>query len=109
MSDASPAINVSVTFRHTESTLALKQYAIEKVTQSVKKYVKRDSDVHVVLNIEKRDHIAEANMHSKGFDATVKSVSSDLYEAIDKMAEKLDSQLRRQKERTVQHKQPKAA
>ena len=109
MPNANPSINVSVTFRHTDSTEALKKYAVEKVTQCVKKYVKWDSDVHVVLNIEKRDHIAEANMHSKGYDASVKSVCEDLYKAIDKMAEKLDAQLRRQKERTVQHKQPSAA
>lgn len=102
----SSLIKISVTFRNTESTEALKSYAIEKLTQCVKKYVKDPIDVHVVLSVQKRDHMAEANLHGKNFDGTAKSVSEDLYAAIDKLTDTVDAQLRKQKERTVEHKQP---
>ena len=97
-------INISVTFRHTDSTDALKNCAIEKLTQCLRKYVGYPADVHVVLSVQKRDHIAEVQVHSKGYDVTAKAVTVDLYSAIDKVVDNIDTQLRKRKERTVQHK-----
>jgi putative sigma-54 modulation protein len=101
MSKNSPNVNVSITFRHTDSTEALKAYAAEKIEQCVKKYVNYDAEAKVVLSIEKRDQIAEVNVHSKGFDATARAVTVDLYAAIDKVVDSLHAQLRKQKERLV--------
>lgn len=94
-------LNVDVTFRHTESTPALKSYAIEKVTHCLARYLSAHAEVHVVLSVEKRDHIAEIHLRSKGHDAEVKAQTDDLYSAIDKMVGILDTQLRKQKERMV--------
>ena len=97
-------INVSVTFRHTESTPALKTYAIEKLTNTIQKYVHADTEVHVILSVEKRDHLAEANIRSKGHDLTAKATTEDLYSAIDKMSDNVCTQLRKQKEKMTDHK-----
>ncbi len=97
-------INLSVTFRHTEPTDALKKYSTEKVNQCIKKYVKNPGDAHVVLSVEKRDHIAEVQFHSKGFEVTARAISEDLYAAIDKMVDTMDKQLRRRKDKLVGHK-----
>ncbi len=104
MSRPEAPINISVTFRHTESTDALKNYADEKLTSCLKKYIGHPADVHVVLLVEKRDHIAEVRVHSKGHDAQAKAVNVDLYAAIDKVSDMIDSQLRKQKERTIKSK-----
>lgn len=97
-------INVSVTFRHTEPTEALKKYANEKVVHLLKKYISSPTEVHIILSVEKRDHIAEGRMHSKKYDLSAKGVTEDLYSAIDKMIDSITRQLRKQKERNVDHK-----
>jgi putative sigma-54 modulation protein len=98
--------NISVTFRHTDSTDALKSYATDKVAQSLKKYVHQPADVRVILSVEKRDHTAEVIINSKGYDFTSSATQEDLYAAIDKMIDAMSKQLRRQKEKNVdRHKQ----
>ena len=98
-------LNVSVTFRHTESTPALHDYALEKVTHCVEKYLTSTGAVHVVLSVEKRDHIAEVNVRAKGHDLSCKATTGDLYSAIDKLVDNLESLLRKQKEKllTLKH------
>ena len=93
--------NISVTFRHTDSTEALKSYANDKVIQTLKKYVHQNADVRVVLSVEKRDHVAEVIIHSKGHDVSAKVTQESLYAAIDKVVDTIATQLRRQKEKSV--------
>ena len=97
-------INVSVTFRHTESTPALKNYAVEKITHCLSKYVSGESEAHIILSVEKRDHTAEARVHSKRYDVDGKATTGDLYSSIDQVCDTLGVQLRKQKERQVNHK-----
>ena len=97
-------VNVAVTFRHTESTPALKSYAIEKITHCVQKYVSHDTEAQVILSVEKRDHSAEANIHSKDYNVSCKAVTGDLYSAIDKVVDTVEGQLRKQKDRLKDHK-----
>lgn len=98
-------INVDVTFRHTESTPALKTYATQKVTHALSKYVQYPAECHVVLEVEKQSHRAEVSVHSKNYDLTGRGVTDDLYSAIDKMVDNMVSQLRKQKERQLSQKQ----
>lgn len=101
-------INVTVTFRHTESTSALKSYAIDKLSHCLRKYLNNrgdiQADVQVILSVEKRDHVAEAIIRAKPFDVTGKAATGDLYSAIDKVVDTVDAQLRKQKERYTDHK-----
>ena len=95
-------VNVSVTFRHTDATEALKNFVTEKLTQCVRKYISNDAEIKAVLSVEKRDHSVEVSVHSKGFDASAKAVTTDLYSATDKVVDALHAQMRKQKERLVQ-------
>ena len=103
-SENTSSMNLTVTFRHTEPTDALKQHASEKISACIKKYVRNHSEVHVILSVEKRDHTAEVTVRAKDFDVTSKAVTEDLYTAIDKLMHTLDVQLRKQKEKIVDHK-----
>ena len=104
MPKANSHLNFSVTFRHTDSTPALKKYATDKLTHCLSKYVPGEADVRLVLSVEKRDHIVEAKVLSKGYDIAGKAVTTDLYSAIDKVVDNIDTQFRKQKERQVKHK-----
>jgi len=98
------SVNISVTFRHTDSSEALKEYVNEKISNCILKYSSKDADVHVVLSVEKRDHTAEAQLRSGPYEIAAKSTTEDLYSAIDKMVDALDVQLRKQKEKLSNHK-----
>ena len=102
--DGESFLNVSVTFRHTQSTDALKHYAIEKILHSLSKYVHDPADVHVILSVEKRDHTAEVNLHSRQYDLSGKASTEDLYSAIDKVVDTVLAQLRKQKGRQLAQK-----
>jgi len=102
-------INISVTFRHTEPTEALKSYITEKLTHILQKYMRYQTEVKVVLSVEKRDHNAEVILHSKGYDISGSATTTDLYSAIDKVVDNINAQLRRQKERTVDRYRHQAA
>ena len=96
------AYPVTVTFRHTEPTSALKTYAIEKLSHVLEKYhVSTGVEIEVILSVEKRDHQVEVNSRSLGFDLNLKAVTEDLYSAIDKAVDTLESQLRKQKDKIV--------
>lgn len=109
MSRENHEIAVTVTFRHVESTPALKQYAEEKITHSLQKFINHETSVHIILAIEKDDHIAEAKFHSKVYDIFGKAVTGDLYSSIDKLVDNLESQLRKQKDRIANHKHQPAS
>ncbi len=104
-----PEINVSVTFRHTESTEALKKYVEEKIHHFLPKYIRAHADVHVILSVEKRDHQAEIVLLSKNYDVRAKATTADLYSAIDELIDNTVAQLRKQKEKMTEHKSPPTA
>jgi putative sigma-54 modulation protein len=90
-------INISVTFRHIESTEALKQYAQEKV-QKIGKYFTYPLDAHVILAVDaKQRQLAEVELHAHGAMIHGKEQHQDMYAAIDLVIDKIESQVRKQK------------
>jgi putative sigma-54 modulation protein len=55
----------------------------------------------VVLSVEKLIQKAEATLHVRGADVHADAVHEDLYAAIDAMADKLDRQLLKHKEKRI--------
>lgn len=93
------AIRVNITFRNTEGTDPLKNYATEKVSHCVKKFVHHDTDAHVVLTVERNRQVAEITCHANGKDIIAKEETPDLYTAIDSAVHNLGNQLRKHKEK----------
>ena len=59
-------VKVSVTFRHTQSTDALKQYAEEKIHR-IGKYFYRPLEAHIVLSVDsKARQAAEVELYTHG-------------------------------------------
>ncbi|MGI6680998.1 MAG: ribosome hibernation-promoting factor, HPF/YfiA family [Bdellovibrionota bacterium] len=92
-------ITTNISFRNTEATEALKQYASEKITNVLRKFVRQDTDVSIVLSVEKTRHIAEVSFRADGADFNAKQESTDLYASIDGLVDNITSQLRRHKEK----------
>ncbi len=91
-------MNIQVTFRHMETTEALKDYAIEKVSK-IKKYLDAPVEVHVVLSVEKFRHIAEVTFTINGYVVKGQEETDDMYAAIDMVMDKIERQVRRYKEK----------
>lgn len=97
-------MQVAVTFRHMESSEALRSYVEEKLAK-VKKYIEEPIDAQVVLSVQKKiNHRAEVTMVAKGLTMKSGEEKDDMYAAIDLMVDKIERQLKRYKEKLKRHK-----
>ncbi len=103
MTNNDKIVSVHITFRNTEATDALKSYANDKIGNCVKKFVRQDTEVKLVLQVEQKRQIAEISLHSQGHDFKCTEETEDMYKSIDKLSSALSEQLRRHKERLTQH------
>ena len=93
-------VKVSVTFRHTQPTDALKHYAEEKVDK-IGKYFYRPLEAHVVLSVDSRDRqVAEVILQTGRVTIHGREETTDLYSAIDLVIDKVEQQVRKYKTKT---------
>jgi putative sigma-54 modulation protein len=93
-------VKVAVTFRHTEPTDALKHYAEQKIHR-IGRYFSRPLEAYVVLSVDSKERqTAEVELHAHGAMIHGKEETEDLYAAIDLVMDKLQRQVRKQKEKT---------
>ncbi|GFO54230.1 ribosomal subunit interface protein [Geomonas sp. Red276] len=100
-------MQITTTFRHMEPSDALKGYAEEKL-ERVKKYIDEPIVVQVFLTVEKIRHLAEVTITAKGITIKAAEESNDMYASLDAVADKIERQLRRFKERIKAHKPSEA-
>lgn len=103
MGTSAHTVHVTVTFKNTDATEALKSYATDKLSNCLKKFVHSDTEAHVLLRIEKLRQIAEISFHTDGKDFAGKEESQDLYASIDALTDSLTQQLRKHKEKVTSH------
>jgi putative sigma-54 modulation protein len=96
-------IKVSITFKHTEPSEALRDYAAEKVSNCMSKFIHHNTEAHVVLIVEKNRHIAEVSFRTDGADFNSREESGDLYASVDALVNSLTRQLRKHKEKMTSH------
>ncbi len=95
---AVPELKVEVTFRHVEPTDALRQYA-ERKFGHVAKALRRPSEAHLILSVDKYRHSGEVTFKSGRLAATAVEEDRDLYAVIDLLADKIGGQLKRHVEK----------
>src|SRR5512132_3200136 len=91
-------MQVNITFRHLESTEALKAHARDKV-EHIQRYIDRPSEAHVVLYVENLEHKADINLKAGPFLLRGRAKSNDMYASIDAAAERIERQLKKHKEK----------
>ncbi|WP_029910647.1 ribosome hibernation-promoting factor, HPF/YfiA family [Pelobacter seleniigenes] len=97
-------MQIAVTFRHMESSDAVRSYVEEKLAR-VKKYIDEPIDAQVVLSVQKKIyHRAEVTMVAKGLTMKSMEEKDDMYAAIDLMVDKIERQLKKYKEKLKEHK-----
>jgi len=95
-------MNLNLTGNHLPITPAIRDYVVAKLGR-VTRHFDHVIDVNVVLSVEKLRHKVEANLHARGKDIHVEAVEADMYASIDALADKLDRQVLRHKEKLAVH------
>lgn len=95
-------MNLNITGHHLEVTPAIHDYVNGKLDRVIRHFDNVTS-VNVILTVEKLKQKAEVTVHVRGKDIYVESVDGDLYAAIDILADKLDRQVLKYKERNSDH------
>lgn len=95
-------MNLTVSGHHIAVTRALRNYLQNKL-ERVTRHFDHVLDVNVILSVEKLRQKAEVTVRVRGKDIYVATDHEDLYAAIDTLADKLDRQVLRYKDRLKAH------
>lgn len=93
-------MNLTVSGHHITVTPSIHDYVVNKLAR-VNRHFDHVIDVNVILSVEKLAQRAEVNVHLRGKDIFVETAEPDMYAAIDSLADKLDRQIMKYKDRNV--------
>ena len=91
-------MNLNVSGHHVEVTPAILSYVRAKL-ERISRHFDHVIDAHVILTVDKIRQKAECTLHVRGKDLHCESEEDDLYAAIDLLADKLDRQVLRYKDK----------
>lgn len=95
-------MHLTVTGHHTDVTQALRDYVATRFNK-LERHFDQLVDVHCVLTVEKLIHKAEAIIRVGGGTIHAEAAHNDMYAAIDELADKLDRQVTKHKEKVTDH------
>ncbi|MCK5263947.1 MAG: ribosome-associated translation inhibitor RaiA [Gammaproteobacteria bacterium] len=95
-------MKIELTGHHIEVTDSLRNYVTEKM-EKLERHFDKVGNIHVILDIEKKTQKAEATVHMSGHDIFAEAHGEDMYASIDALADKLDRQVKKHKEKLKNH------
>lgn len=95
-------MNLNVSGHHLDVTPAIQNYIQDKLAR-ITRHCEQVIDIDVILSVDKLDQKVEAKVHMSGKDLFCESIHSDMYAAIDGLADKLDRAVLKHKEKLVDH------
>ena len=95
-------MNLNINGHHLEVTPAIRNYVIEKLDR-VKRHFDHVIDASVTISVVKLVQRADVTLHVRGKDIHAEASHENLYAAIDALADKLDRQVLRHKDKLTNH------
>ncbi len=95
-------MQLDITGHHIDVTPLLNNYIKEKVTR-LKRHYDQVLNIHVILEVQKHSNKAEASINVSGNHIFANAMGHDMYAAIDALADKLDRQILKHKEKLQSH------
>ncbi|NNG14345.1 MAG: ribosome-associated translation inhibitor RaiA [Gammaproteobacteria bacterium] len=95
-------MQIDLTGHHIDITDSLRDYVNTKF-ERLERHFDNVTNTHVILTVEKLRQKAEATVHVTGHNLFADAVDEDMYAAIDSLADKLDRQIIKHKEKTTNH------
>ena len=96
-------MEIDVSGRHFKVTAPLREY-IEKKVEKFEKFSLKIESVHVVLEVQRFNYIAEITLLGKNLRTACKKKNTDMYAAFDDCFHRLQLQLSRQHDRVKDRK-----
>jgi putative sigma-54 modulation protein len=97
-------MQTSVTFKNLEPSDPLKSYVKNKL-EKLDKFLDNPAEANVVLSVEKIHHIAEIKLTGDRLNVNCREKTGDMYSSIDKALDKLEKQIKKNKEKIRNHRQ----
>ncbi|HEY8330807.1 ribosome-associated translation inhibitor RaiA [Pseudomonas sp. MAP12] len=94
-------MQVNISGQHLEVTDTLRDYINEKL-ERLARHFDKITNVQVIMQVEKLQQKIEATLHVAGGEVVANAEHTDMYAAIDLLADKLDRQLIKHKEKLVE-------
>ncbi|MFC1856427.1 ribosome hibernation-promoting factor, HPF/YfiA family [Thermodesulfobacteriota bacterium] len=95
-------MQTSVTFKNLDPSEHLKAYVMDKLDR-LDKFLYNPAEASVVLSVEKFRHIAEVNIVGDRLNINGKEETEDMYSAIDMVLDKLEKQIKKNKQKIREH------
>ncbi|MEL0270620.1 MAG: ribosome-associated translation inhibitor RaiA [Gammaproteobacteria bacterium] len=95
-------MQLNISGHHLDITEAIKEHTLEKLAK-IKHHFDQVINVNMILEVEKDTQKAEATIHVSGADLFAKAESNDMYVSIDQLVNKLDTQIKKHKEKLQNH------
>lgn len=95
-------MNINITGHHLEVTPAIRDYVQAKMDR-VLRHFDHVTSTHVILSVEKLRQKAEVTVQVRGKSIFVEAQDENLYASIDALADKLDRQVVKHKEKQSDH------
>lgn len=92
-------MQTSVTFKNIDPSDHLKSFVQDKLDR-FDKLLDNPAEANVVLSVEKFRHIAEVNLTGDRLSIIGKEETNDMYSAIDMVIDKIESQIKKNKQKT---------
>lgn len=93
-------MQLNISGHHVDLTPALKDYVTNKF-ERLERHFDHITNCQVTLLVDKVRQLAEATLHVIGGEIHAKAEGADMYAAIDGLVDKLDRQIIKHKEKTV--------
>jgi len=97
-------MQLNLSGHHIDITTALRDYVSTKM-ERLERHFDHVTNMHVILSVEKLRQKAEATLHVSGANLFANAEHENMYAAIDALADKLDRQIKKHKEKTQDHNQ----
>ena len=98
-------MQTSVTFKNLDPTDTLKSYVRDKLDR-FDRLLDNPAEASVVLTVEKFRHIAEINISGDKLSIIGKEETNDMYSAIDMVLDKLEKQIKKNKQKIRERRSP---
>lgn len=95
-------MQLTISGHQIDLTDSMKNYINEKM-QKIERHFDHLNSIDVVLHVEKIHHKAEATVNAKGVTMHATADTENMYTSIDELTDKLDSQVRKHKEKITNH------
>ena len=99
----------SFSFKHMEVSPYLEKFARKKIQEKMAKYLTKPREAKITFYTSKKQFGCHLYVGGDSFDYFVSASSADMYAAVNLVVAKLETQLRRRKEKlkVARHRKPK--